>query len=227
MRDIIFALATQGWQKAVDENDNLEAIDRLVTRFTIPLQSAGAQIEEIHTQFDALLKYATQYVSLSTMDYRGVWWRLFHAPNASEWTNALMLAELLFSLPDSNGTLERVFSQVGVIKSNKRALLSNETLDDLLIVATDDLTLKEFNPDAAIDLWWKEKYAGLTKNQENNTKLRRVTTQKIRNQMKLTYLTTGMTGSSSLHKHLEFHFDSERLTYCNLISFITVTVLHV
>ena len=68
-----------------------------------------------------------------------------------------MLAELLFSLPASNGTLERVFSQVGVIKSNKRALLSNETLDDLLIVATDDLTLKEFSPDAAIDLWWKGK----------------------------------------------------------------------
>ena len=138
-----------------------------------------------------------------------------------------MLAELLFSLPASNGTLERVFSQVGVIKSNKRALLSNETLYDLLIVATDDLTLKEFSLDAAIDLWWKEKIRRPNQKPKNNTKLKRVTTQKIQNQMKLTYLTTGMTGSSSLHKHLEFHFDLERLTYCNLISFITVTVLHV
>ena len=30
LRDIIFILATQGWQKALDENDPLEAVDRLV-----------------------------------------------------------------------------------------------------------------------------------------------------------------------------------------------------
>ena len=39
---------------------------------------------------------------------------------ASEWINALILAELLYPLPASNGSLERVFSQVNVIKSNKR-----------------------------------------------------------------------------------------------------------
>lgn len=58
--------------------------------------------------------------------------------------NILVLAELLFSLPTSNGKLERVFSQLNVIKTEKRTLLSNESLDDLL-------------PDSAIDIWWKEK----------------------------------------------------------------------
>ena len=56
-----------------------------------------------------------------------------------------------------NGTLERVFSQVNVIKSTKRTQLSNQTLDDLLIVSTAGVPLKEFNPDHAIDLWWKDK----------------------------------------------------------------------
>ncbi len=157
LRDVIFTLSTQGWQKAVDEGDKLEAIDRLSERFSTPLQAAGAQVEEIHAEFDGMLQYATQYISLSTLDYRAVWWRLFHAPTASEWISALTLAELLFSLPASNGKLERVFSQVNVIKSNKRALLSNEALDDLLIVSTDNVPLKDFSPDHAIDLWWKDR----------------------------------------------------------------------
>ena len=154
LRDIIFILATQGWQKALDENNPLEAVDRLVQQFTIPLQGAGADIAEIHAEFDAMLQYACQYICLSTLSYEGVWWRLFHAPVATEWANALALVELLFSLPVSNGT---VFSQVNVIKSTKRTQLSNETLDDLLIVSTAGAPLEEYNPDHAIDLWWKHK----------------------------------------------------------------------
>ena len=63
----------------------------------------------------------------------------------------------VFSLPVSNGTLVRVFSQVNVMKSTKRTQLSNQTLDDLLIVSTAGVPLKEFNPDHAINLWWKDK----------------------------------------------------------------------
>ena len=33
LRDIIFVLATQGWQKLLDESDPLEALDRLVEHF--------------------------------------------------------------------------------------------------------------------------------------------------------------------------------------------------
>ncbi len=73
---------------------------------------------------------------------------------AFEWTNIRTLVELLFSLPASNGKLERVFSQMNVIKTNKRSLLTN---DDLLLLSVDSVPLKDFCPDAAIDLWWKDK----------------------------------------------------------------------
>ena len=157
LRDVIFVLATQGWQKARDEEDPLEAVDRLVQQFTIPLQGAGAEIEEIHAEFEVMLQYACQYISVSTLSYQAVWWRLFNAPVATEWVNILTLVELLFSLPVSNGKVEQVFSQVNVIKSSKRTQLSNETLDDLLIVSTAGDPLDKFNPDHAIDLWWKHK----------------------------------------------------------------------
>lgn len=157
LRDIIFVLATQGWQKAVDEKNDLKAIDRLVDRFTVPLKAADTQMEEIHAEYDALLHYSIHYISLSTLEYRSVWWRLFHAPSASEWANALALIELLFSLPASNGKVERVFSQLNLIKSDRRVQLSNKTLNDLLTISTSSESMEDFNPDPAIDLWWKDK----------------------------------------------------------------------
>ena len=103
---------------------------------------------EIHGEFDAMILYAAQFISLSTMEYQSVWWRLFHALNSSEWSNVF---SLLLSLPVSNGRLEQTFS---LIKSNKRTPLTDCTLSDLLTVNADKLPLQDFSPDAAINLWW-------------------------------------------------------------------------
>ena len=86
------------------------------------------------------------------MDYSSVWWRLFHSPSKSDWLNALTLAELLFSLPASKRIF---FSTSNVIKN--RSLLSNESLDDLLLLNTDKVPLSSFNPERAIELWWNDK----------------------------------------------------------------------
>jgi len=83
-----------------------------------------------------MLEYACQYISLSTLEYRAVWWRLFHAPVSPEWGNVLTLVELLFSLPSSNGMIERLFLQMKVAKTKKCSLLSNEALDDLLTITS-------------------------------------------------------------------------------------------
>lgn len=66
----------------------------------------------------------------------------FHSPNASGWTNVLTLAQLLFSLPVSNGKLERVFSTMKLIKAEKRSSMSNETLDDLLAINIDGVSVE-------------------------------------------------------------------------------------
>ena len=157
IRDIISVLAVQGWEKILQEETPLEFVSRLVDRFAAPLQGVQTDILNIQREFDSLMQYAVQFISLATMDYRAVWWRIFHAPTASEWSNALNLVQLLFSLPASNGKLERIFSQMNVIKTNKRSVLSNESLDDLLLLSIEGPPMKEFSPDAAIDLWWKEK----------------------------------------------------------------------
>lgn len=46
---------------------------------------------------------------------------------------------------------------MNAIKTNKRSLLSNDSLDDLSLLTIDGVLLSSFNPDAAIDLWWSDK----------------------------------------------------------------------
>ena len=52
---------------------------------------------------------ASANIAVAGLGYQAVWWKLFHSPNVSDCTNALKLAWLFFSLPVSNGKLERVF----------------------------------------------------------------------------------------------------------------------
>ena len=114
------------------------------------MTEAGAKVV-ILDEFNSAL---SNFISLSTLDYQSVRWRLFNSPNSSEWSNILTLATLLFTLPASNGKLQRSFSQLNIIKTNKRASLGNETLNDLLTLNSWKGPLENFS---AIKLWWEAK----------------------------------------------------------------------
>ena len=92
--DVIFMLSTHGWEKALEENNDMAAINRLVERFAIPLQGAQANTDAIVTEFREMISYAMQYFDLSVLEYHSVWWKLFHAPNSADWANALLSASI-------------------------------------------------------------------------------------------------------------------------------------
>ena len=50
-----------------------------------------------------MVDYAKYYLNISTEENSVIWWKLFSAPVSMEWSNILGLAELVFSLPMSNG----------------------------------------------------------------------------------------------------------------------------
>ena len=155
MREIIVVLNTQGWEKLLEENNPLDEVLRLVVRFKVPLQGAEAVTNDIHWEFTEMR--LRHFISLSTLEYRTVWWRLFNAPSKSDWQSALLLVELLFFLPASNGTVERVFSLSNIIRTDKRSLLSEESFDDLLLLNSRKIPSSSFVADQAIDLWWTNK----------------------------------------------------------------------
>ena len=122
-----------------------------------------------------MVLHATQFIFLSTRGYKAVWWRLFHAPNASEWANILCLVQLLLTLPISNGKLQRIFSTLKVLKSEKRSLLRNDTLDDLLVLNTDHIPLTDLNPDRCTKMWRSDKSRGLNQHQRKEYKKKSTT----------------------------------------------------
>ena len=103
--------------------------------------------------------YVTQFICLATLDHRTVWWRLFHCPYLSNWSNILALAILLFIhclyLTENR---KRLFSSVlKIIKVNRRSSLGSSSLRDTLTANTNVVSMKDFDPDPCIELWWKAK----------------------------------------------------------------------
>ena len=66
-------------QKALVTLDVLEPLKRLGKRFETPLVAAGADLSQLRNEFLEMLQYAISLISLATLDYQTVWWRLFHA----------------------------------------------------------------------------------------------------------------------------------------------------
>ena len=99
-----------------------------------------------------------QYLLLITTQCGGGLEAIFHAPNSNDWSNLLLLVQMLFTLPVSNGKLERVFSTMKLLKVEKRSPMRNDTLDDLLAINNDRIPFNEPNPDPCINMWWNAKY---------------------------------------------------------------------
>ena len=81
-----------------------------------------------------------------------MWWKLFKSPDASAWTNVLTLIELIFTIPFSNGRLERCFSQLKLVKTNRRC--TEDCLDHLVRIRIEGPPLDKWDPKYAVHCWW-------------------------------------------------------------------------
>ena len=92
--------------------------------------------------------------AIETEAYHKVWYKLHVCPDASRWKDILILCELCFSLPFSNGRVERMFSSMKLIKTDRRTRLKQDTLSDLLEIHVEGPTLHNFTPKHAVEAWW-------------------------------------------------------------------------
>ena len=103
------------------------------------------------------MQYAQTYLDVGRQSYRRVWYNLWSAPDAQRWQNVLLVSQLLFSLPFSTAKVERLFSQLKLIKTDRRTRLNQSTISDLLeINAEGPADLLHFSSDLAVELWWSD-----------------------------------------------------------------------
>ena len=125
--------------------------------FLVPLENASVNCALLTEEWDDIVEYAKRYLNLVQDDYKVIWWKLFNAPDSTKWTNILAVVELLFCLPVSNGHLERVFSQLKLIKSERRTCLGEDRLDQLIRINVEAPVLSQWDASNAVDLWWRDK----------------------------------------------------------------------
>ena len=104
-------------------------VELIASTFKEPLEAVGVNLLVLQDQITEVVEYARSYMYLSieTEAYHKVWYKLHVCPDASRWKDILILCELCFSLPFSNGRVERIFSSMKLIKTDRRIRLHYDT----------------------------------------------------------------------------------------------------
>ena len=168
---ILLFIDTQGWQvkssstdtgmsDSDDGEDNLDriksAMESITSAFRVPLEAKGVNLSSLHDEIEEHVDHARRHLSTDKVCYQKVWYKLHASPDSSKWPNILLICRLLFSLPFSSGRVERIFSTLKVIKTDRRTRLHTSSLGDLLNISVEGPELSDFSPDRAIELWWKD-----------------------------------------------------------------------
>ena len=153
-----------------DDDDRLSevkaALVSITDVFRAPLEAKRVNLISIQDEIEDIVDYARTYLRIGCDSYKKIWYQLYSSPDAVKWPNILLVSELLFSLPFSTAKVEHFFSTLKIIKTERRANLSNSTLNDLLEVNTEGPTLCDFSADSAVDLWWNDSSSGRRVNQK-------------------------------------------------------------
>ena len=172
LRSILLFIDTQGWQVKSSstntgmsdsdggEEDNLDgiksALESITSAFRAPLEAKEVNLSSLHDEIEEVVDHARRYLSIDKVCYQTVWYKLHTSPDTSKWPNILLICQLLFSLPFSSGRVERIFSTLKVIKTDRQTRLHTSTLCDLLDISVENPELSDFSSDRVIEMWWKD-----------------------------------------------------------------------
>ena len=79
------------------------------------------------------------------------WKKLFRCCSGLEVDNVLAIIDLLLSLPPTSVANEKAFSQLKYIKSDRRGRLSQQNLNNAMIVRLEGPPIATFDPETAVD----------------------------------------------------------------------------
>ena len=153
-------LNCEGWKRKGDDGEeDVEFADNCVAalydQFHEPLLNAGLDVSlgSLLEQWHDLVAYTKGYLDPSKTPYLQVWNRIFSSSRRDRWNLVLLLVELLFSIPISNAKVERMFSLMNRVKTDSRASLGENTLNNLIRIRMEGPPIEEFDPTPAIQLW--------------------------------------------------------------------------
>ena len=93
---VLTTIATNGWEKNEETSSGHDALHALTIKFIVSLNNASVDCSVIVDKWDTMVDYARA-------DYRVMWWKVFQSADAKKnWSNVLILVELLYCIPEAN-----------------------------------------------------------------------------------------------------------------------------
>ena len=175
---IAIILNCEAWNASSSCNESIDQIIlHYVCHFEEPLRLQGLQGTQLEfvNEWHDMLDYTVQYLSPSSRHYKATWFKIFHSSRAVEWQNILLLIRVFFSLPVSNAALERIFSNLGRVKTAKRSSLSQGTLENILRIQAGGPPLESYDPSTAVNDWDRRKRRRTNQKPRKEYKVRRST----------------------------------------------------
>ena len=146
-----------------EDNTNLSTfgeneMTELINHFKPLLLKNNCDVDKILTEWDLLkLEVTSMISSWEKIDYLEVWRKIFTSTDKESYQNVLHIIELLLITPTTNAKLERMFSRMNRVKTDWRNRLSRERLENNLRIGEEGVSIKDFDPEKAINRWYNQK----------------------------------------------------------------------
>ena len=118
-----------------DRDNEKEAIKKLSNVFAEPLEVTGFDLKKALTEWRSLQITAKAY-------YRNLplkeMWEKFFTYRKTEFPNILILAELVMCMSSSNSSVERSFSVLTTILTDRRLSMNHDTMEECILIAGND-----------------------------------------------------------------------------------------
>ena len=115
--------------------------------------------DDVTISFLSIVRYALRYFNLVNIDAIEFWSKILSLLDQNpQWKPALLIVEICLCAPISNASLERLFSQMNLIKTTVRNRLKNISLNALLRIGESGINVEEFNKNHnyGVVKWWYE-----------------------------------------------------------------------
>jgi hypothetical protein len=144
-------LNTKTWYVPNDETQEtalsgiIESINFLFENFKDMNAFRDVSLDNLKDEYVCLVEYTLRYFDVNEIDCMQLWSKLKKLDMANRWKNAFLLVELCLCSPYSNATVERLFSQMKVVKTDWRNRLNERNFEDLLRIKISDVNFLDFS----------------------------------------------------------------------------------
>ena len=151
--DVCRILNCNVWPNVTDDSDTATHYSlQLAALITVFNQYKDIDVMKCYTEDDvlssflAVLRYAHQYFNTSNINPIDFWSKILSlADEHIFWKPTTLIIEICLCVPFSNASLERLFSQMNLIKTTLRNRLTNDSLNSILRINISGLSLKSFH----------------------------------------------------------------------------------